>query len=163
MRLELTRAGDYAVRAMLALATHDAAGPLSSRRIAAEWGIPQRFLTQVLRRLAEGGLVEPVRGRHGGYRLARHPGEISLLDVIDTVEDAPIKGMCVLRGGLCRSDGTCLVHDTFMAAREGFLRPLGRRSLAQLVDVQAATSGRRSGPGTAGPGGALRGASGCSR
>lgn len=143
VRLELTRAGDYAVRAMLALATHDAAGPLSSRRIAKEWGIPQRFLSQVLRRLAEGGLVEPVRGRHGGYRLAHHPGEISLLDVVDTVEDAPAKGMCVLRGGPCQRDGTCLVHDTFTGAREGFRHSLGQRSLAQLVDGQEAVANPR--------------------
>lgn len=134
MRLELTRAGDYAVRAMLALASHDAGGPLSSRRIAREWDIPQRFLTQVLRRLAEGGLVEPVLGRHGGYRLARPTTAITLLDVISAVEETPVKGICVLRGGPCRGDGTCLVHDTFTGAREEFLARLGERSLAQLID-----------------------------
>lgn len=134
VRLELTRAGDYAVRAMLALAAHDAAGPLSSRRIAREWEIPQRFLTQVLRRLAEGGLATPVVGRHGGYRLARSPGQISLLDIIDAVEDPPTKGVCVLRGGPCRRDGTCLVHDTFTAAREDFLARLGEQSLAKLIN-----------------------------
>lgn len=142
MRLELTRAGDYAMRAMLALAAHDAAGPLSSRRIATEWDIPQRFLTQVLRRLAEGGLVEPVLGRRGGYRLAKPPAKISLLDVIDIVEPPPVKGICVLRGGPCRSDGTCLVHDTFTAAREAFLRPLGERTLAQVIGDRAAVANR---------------------
>jgi len=150
VRLELTRAGDYAMRAMLALAAHDAAGPLSSRLIAAEWDIPQRFLTQVLRRLAEGGLVEPVLGRNGGYRLAKSPAEISLLAVIDIVEPPPVRGVCVLRGGPCRSDGTCLVHDTFTAARAAFLRPLGDRTLDQVIGganqlaLHAAGSGRRS-------------------
>lgn len=133
MRLELTRAGDYAVRAMLALAAHDAPRALSSRRIAREWQIPQRFLTRVLRRLAERGLIEPVLGRHGGYRLARPAASITLLDVIDSVEAAPTKGICVLRGGPCQRDGDCAVHDVFTAARTDFLRRLGGRTLEQLV------------------------------
>ncbi|MBM4408330.1 MAG: transcriptional regulator, partial [Chloroflexi bacterium] len=52
MRLELTRRGDYAVRAMLALAAATAAdGPLSARRIASQMGIPARFVPHVLQDL----------------------------------------------------------------------------------------------------------------
>ena len=148
MRLELTRAGDYAVRAMLALAAHDAPRALSSRRIAREWQIPQRFLTRVLRRLAERGLVEPVLGRHGGYRLARPATSITLLDVIDAVEAAPTKGICVLRGGSCQRGGTCAVHDLFSAARADFLERLAARTLGHLVERHATTVP----PGTSGGG-----------
>lgn len=123
---------------MLALASHDdAPRAMSSRRIAREWQIPQRFLTRVLRRLAERGLIEPVLGRHGGYRLARPATSITLLDVIDAVETTPAKGICVLRGGPCQRGGRCAVHDVFTAARADFLERLSGRTLGHLVERDA--------------------------
>lgn len=133
MQLGLTREGDYAVRAMLALAAHESSEPLSSRRIAAEWGIPQRFLIQVLGRLSDRGLVTAVLGRNGGYRLGRPAAEISLLDVVAAIEEQPIDRRCVLRAGPCLPDGSCLVHEAFTAARNRFLGELATRSLDTVL------------------------------
>ena len=66
MRLELTKRGDYAVRAMLALARGSRNGLLSARRIADAMSIPVRFLPQVLSDLQHAGLVEAAPGRSGG-------------------------------------------------------------------------------------------------
>lgn len=133
MQLGLTREGDYAVRAMLALAARETSEPLSSRRIADEWGISPRFLIQVLGRLSDRGLVTAVLGRNGGYRLGRPASQISLLDVVTAIESQPIERRCVLRGGPCLPDGSCLVHEAFTAARNRFLEELGNRSLATVL------------------------------
>jgi Rrf2 family protein len=117
MRLELTRRGDYAVRAMLALAVADGEGWTSANRIAAEMAIPERFLPRVLRDLARAGLIEARTGRTGGYRLARAAAAVSLLDVIDAIEPPDEVPRCVLRGIPCGTDGRCLVHDAFDEAR----------------------------------------------
>ncbi|HYO41821.1 MAG TPA: Rrf2 family transcriptional regulator, partial [Candidatus Limnocylindrales bacterium] len=82
MRIELTKRGDYAVRAMLALARGNGNGLLSARRISDAMAIPVRFLPQVLADLGRAGLVEAAPGRSGGYRLTRDPSMISLLEVI---------------------------------------------------------------------------------
>ncbi len=146
LHLGLTREGDYAVRAMLALAARETSEPLSSRRIAEEWGIPQRFLIQVLGRLADRGLVTAALGRNGGYRLGRSAAEISLLDVVTAIEEQPIDRRCVLRGGPCLPDGSCLVHEAFTAARNSFLEELAGRSLvAVLRGGRLATDGRSQG------------------
>ena len=58
MRLELTRRGDYAVRAMLSLAAHNGNGWLSVARISAAMDIPERFLPRVMTDLVRSGLVE---------------------------------------------------------------------------------------------------------
>ena len=133
MQLGLTREADYAVRAMLALAGHDLSKPLSSRRIAEEWRIPARFLIQVLGRLSDHGLVTAVLGRNGGYRLGRPAAEISLLDVVTAIEEQPLERRCVLRGGPCRLDGSCLVHEAFTSARDRFLEELETRSLETVL------------------------------
>jgi Rrf2 family iron-sulfur cluster assembly transcriptional regulator len=133
MRLELTRRGDYAVRAMLALTAANGDGWTSAPRIAASMAIPERFLPRVLRDLARAGLVDAHAGRSGGYRLARPASAISLLDVIDAVEPPEPVPRCVLRGIPCGIDGRCQVHDVFDAARSAHRARLADASLATLA------------------------------
>lgn len=132
MRLELTRRGDYAVRAMLVLGRRSDGSLLSARRIAEEMDIPARFLPQVMGDLVRAGLVEAETGRNGGYRLARPAGEVSLLDVVEAVEGDSRRRTCVLRGGPCGLDGYCDVHDVFFAAQDAMLRTLAEADLAGL-------------------------------
>ena len=133
MRLELTKRGDYAVRAMLALARAPDGTLLSARRIAEAMDIPVRFLPQVLGDLSRAGLVVAAPGRTGGYRLARPAASVSLLDVIEAVEGDSRRRTCVLRGAPCGLDGYCDVHAAFYAGQEALLAALDGASLASLV------------------------------
>ena len=138
MRLELTHRGDYAVRAMLALSkSHPANGRLSVRRIAAEMSIPVAFLPQVMRDLVAAGLVDASTGRGGGYRLARPAVEISVLQIIESVEGDSRRTSCVLRGGPCGKDGHCDAHGVFFAAQDAML---DRLRLATLGDLGRPTA-----------------------
>jgi Rrf2 family protein len=133
VKLELTRRGDYAVRAMLALGR--ARGErLSTPSIAASMAIPVRFLPQVMGDLARAGLVASQAGRNGGYRLARPAAQIDLLSIIEAVEGDSRRRTCVLRGGPCRRDGPCDVHEVFFAAQDALLGQLADASLASVVD-----------------------------
>jgi Rrf2 family protein len=133
MRLELTRRGDYGVRAMLALAEHDSQDWLSVPRISAAMQIPEHFLPRVMTELARAGLVEGRPGRTGGYRLARPAATITLLDVIHAVEPEPDSRSCILRGGPCGLDGRCAVHEAFTVAREAMLQRLDTVSLDDVA------------------------------
>lgn len=133
MRLELTKRGDYAVRAMLALARGSGNGLLSARRISAAMDIPVRFLPQVLADLGRAGLVEAMPGRAGGYRLTRPATTISLLDVIEAVEGDSRRQSCVLRGAPCGTDGHCDVHDVFMDGQQALLSHFAGSMLADLA------------------------------
>jgi Rrf2 family protein len=128
--MELTKRGDYAVRAVLALARSTAR--LSVRRIAEEMSIPVRFLPQVMGDLVAAGLVEATTGRAGGYRLAQPVDAITLLDVVEAVEGDSRRRTCVLRGGPCGADGFCDVHDVFFEAQDAMLLTLGRARLSDL-------------------------------
>jgi Rrf2 family iron-sulfur cluster assembly transcriptional regulator len=133
MRLELTRRGDYAVRAMLALGQHSGDDWLSVPAVSAAMAIPERFLPRVMADLVEAGLVVGRRGRTGGYRLARPAVAISLLDIIAAAEREPDPRKCILRGGPCGLDGHCAVHDAFTGAREAMLDRLGATTLAEVA------------------------------
>jgi Rrf2 family iron-sulfur cluster assembly transcriptional regulator len=132
VRVVLSLRGDYAVRAMLAIATHAGEGWLSAPRIAERMAIPVRFLPHVLSDLSHAGLVVGQPGRTGGYRLALLAEEIDLLRIVEAVEDASLPPRCVLRGGPCGGDGRCAVHDAFAGATDALRAELGRWNLADL-------------------------------
>lgn len=133
MRLQLTRRGDYAIRAMLALGQAPDSTRLSVRHIAGSMDIPVAFLPQVMRDLVAAGLVEPTTGRSGGYLLSRRREDISVLEIIESVEGESRRISCVLRGGPCGRDGHCDAHDVFFGAQEAMLRRLADASLADLM------------------------------
>jgi Rrf2 family protein len=132
MRLQLSKRGDYAVRAMLALA--DAGGGLlTGPRIARESNIPASFLPQVMGSLVHAGLVHGLQGRTGGYRLALPAEEISLLRIVEAVEGDSRRTSCILRGSPCGVDGLCRVHPAFFAAQDALLSQLERATLGSLA------------------------------
>ena len=125
MRLELTRQGDYGIRAMVALAGRDGTDWLSVPRMSSQMSIPERVLPRVMAELVRAGLVEG--------RLAWPATSISLLDVIAALEPEPDPRACVLRGGPCGLDGRCAVHDAFTEAREAMFQRLDTVSLDDVV------------------------------
>lgn len=133
MKIELTKRGDYAVRAMLALAAGRDAGRLTGREIGERTGIPASFLPQVMADLSRAGLVTPTVGRIGGYRLGRSAARISLLEVIETIEGDSRRTTCVLRNGPCGVDGRCAAHEAFSAAQDALRDSLSETSLASVV------------------------------
>lgn len=83
--MQVTAKVDYAVRAMVELAAAGG-GPLKGEAIATAQAVPLRFLENILIELRHATLVRSQRGSEGGYRLARPADEITLADVIRTVE-----------------------------------------------------------------------------
>ncbi|MDA0267266.1 MAG: Rrf2 family transcriptional regulator [Cyanobacteria bacterium] len=87
MPFELSCKCEYVLLALLELATHHPTGDrLQIRQIATRQNIPERYLEQLLLVLRKGGLVQSMRGMHGGYLLARTPKEITLLEVLECIE-----------------------------------------------------------------------------
>jgi len=132
MRIELTRKGDYGVRTMLALARPDA-GQMTAARLAEATGVPPSLVPRLMGDLVRAGLVVNRRGRLGGYRIARPPADISLLDVVEAIEGDGRRRTCVLLGGPCRQEGSCEVHDAFFRAQEALFGSLASVSLDEVA------------------------------
>lgn len=132
MAIALGKHGDYAVRAMLDIARHWNGKPRKAREIAASMDIPAGFVRQVLAGLVSQGLLGSTAGPKGGYRLARPPEEITLLDIIEPREHYRSPDKCILRGGPCDWSGACPVHDAWSIAQLAFAQSLDATSLAQL-------------------------------
>lgn len=133
MELSLGRRADYALRAALDLARHD--GRRKSREIGEEMDVPMTFLPQIMAELVRAGLVDSHAGPKGGYVLARPAADISLLEVIESVEGDPASTECVLRGGPCRWEGICAMHVPWSQAQQAMLDQLAATSLADVAAI----------------------------
>lgn len=76
----------YGLQAMLELALNHGGGPVQIKAIARDQKVPIRFLEQLLLVLKKAGLIASLRGKNGGYSLAKRPSELSVLSVIEAFE-----------------------------------------------------------------------------
>ena len=75
----------YGIMASIELARHDRSTPLQAKAIAARQGIPSRFIEQILQGLKRAGLVRSLRGAQGGYTLAQDPTQITLAELVNSM------------------------------------------------------------------------------
>ena len=136
MRLQLTRRGDYAIRAMLLLAR----APdevLTGTEIAHRTDIPERVVTQVMGQLARAGLVKARIGRRGGYWLGEAGRATSILAIVSVIEGDARRERCVLSGVRCNAAKRCQVHDIFASAQEALISRLAEATLAAAISPDA--------------------------
>jgi Rrf2 family protein len=93
--MKLTRATSYALHAVAYMAAQKTDKPVASHKIAAERGIPERFLLKVLKPLVGERVLVSIKGPNGGYKLARSPNDISMLEILEAV-DGRIRGLSPL-------------------------------------------------------------------
>lgn len=114
----LTQTGEYALRAMAAMASAPGDVPLSAQDLSGVTDISPHYLSKVLRRLVLAGLLESRKGRGGGFTLAREPSEIRFMDVLAAVDAYPYDTHCVFGWGACNPDEPCSLHDTWLGMSE---------------------------------------------
>jgi Rrf2 family protein len=135
MPVTLGMHGDYAVRAAIDIARHWDGRSRKTREIAASMDIPIGFLKRILAEMVSQGLLISTAGPNGGYRLARSPETITLLDIIEPNEHLVFPEKCILRGGPCDWSEFCPIHDTWRCAQEAFADSLDTANLDQLARI----------------------------
>lgn len=134
--MKLSTRGRYGVRAMLELAMQSGKGPVPLRDLASRQEISAKYLEQLLIPLKGAGLVKSVRGARGGYLLSTDPSNISLYDIVRSLEGplAPVE--CVQDAQYCDRVGGCTVHMVWGDMGQLLVNFLSRITLAEMVERQ---------------------------
>lgn len=136
--MRLSTRGRYALRAMIDVAQHGAAGPVLRQEIADRQEISADYVAQLFRPLQSAGLVEGVKGPGGGYRLARDAAMISAQDVVQAVEGRVAVVHCILPGPngefTCHRAEHCVTHLLWKRLSESIADTLGSITLKDLAD-----------------------------
>ena len=131
--MKINRATDYGIRLMMYLAARP--GTIVPRaEVAQKMAIPAEFLAKIAQLLAKAGFIEIRKGRAGGYILARDPSQITLLDLVETLEGEISLNLCVGRPEACSFSPTCKVHLVWQAARKGLRDFLASIRLTDLIE-----------------------------
>nr|WP_228052008.1 MULTISPECIES: Rrf2 family transcriptional regulator [unclassified Sphaerospermopsis] len=133
MLVELSCKSEYAILALLEMATHYESGePMQIRQIAAQQDIPDRYLEQLLATLRRGGIVKSQRGSKGGYLLAREPWKISVFDILECLEGLDIK--TGEDDNNPKSVDSAIVEEIWQEARQAANAVLEKYSLQDLCE-----------------------------
>ncbi|MDO5643004.1 MAG: Rrf2 family transcriptional regulator [Paracoccus sp. (in: a-proteobacteria)] len=141
----LTQKMKYALKALIVLADEfgNGAKPLQIEEIARRSGAPKRFLEHILLDLRKEGVLASVRGRAGGYRLARAPETVQLEALLRRI-DGPLAPLpCLSRSAYqkcedCTDEAECRLRRVFAEVFWSYLLLLESLSLADLVGGKGA-------------------------
>jgi Rrf2 family nitric oxide-sensitive transcriptional repressor len=131
--MRLTGFTDFALRVLMYVGAKGES--LSTvEEIADSYGISRHHLTKVVHRLGQLGYLETIRGKNGGIRLARDPGEINLGAVVRQMEDDLTLVPCLPGGGpACRIAPACVLKGIVSGALSAFLQAFDGHTLADLL------------------------------
>mgnify|MGYP005837177391 CR=1 FL=1 len=136
--MRLTTYSDFALRTlMFAAARHPQLTSIAE--VAQSYGIPQGHVRKIVHELSRAGLLLSVRGRLGGFRLARSPAELRLDDIVRQTEtDFALAECFAPRAGGCRLQPGCRLQHALATACDAFLDSLAGWTLADLVEPRSA-------------------------
>jgi Rrf2 family protein len=131
----------YTIRALLHLADRYGEGPVQLSEIAERQNIPAKFLTVMLSNMRRAGLVETMRGREGGYWLAKPPQQVSYGEIVRLTRGSLGLVPCASRLAYrpcenCVSEDKCRMHRVMLMVRDETARILDGMSLADPVPAQ---------------------------
>lgn len=133
----LSVTSEHALRALMELARLPAGSWVLGRELARRARIPLNYLAKILLILRNVGLVEATRGQRGGYRLAKAPEEIFLVQVVDLFEGVRSRPGCFLgERHACNDQEACSAHALWKHVREMYLDFLTRTTIADIGQAQ---------------------------
>ena len=130
--MQVSRKVDYALRAVIYLASLPGSQPIPVSDIATRRGIPPKFLEKIIKDLIRAGLVLSHRGAHGGYTLARPPETVSFRDVIEAVEGPIAINQCVSERRDCSVLTSCNMQTVWQEGQRRMLDYFAATTLADL-------------------------------
>lgn len=130
--MRLTTRGRYAVTALLDLALQPAQQSITLAEIAKRQTISVAYLEQLFAKLKRSGLVTSTRGANGGYYLTRSAEQISILSIIQAVNETVDATRCDHKSN-CQNGAMCLTHDLWHELSNHIGDYLAKITLADLI------------------------------
>lgn len=138
--MKLSTRGDYAVRALLELASQPGREPVALTELAERTSISPKYLEQILMRLRSARIVDARRGANGGYLLARPADELMVGEVVRTVEGPLAPTPCASRtrhapcpAYRCPSEDACVMRDLWLEVRDAIAGVLDHTTFGELA------------------------------
>lgn len=131
--MQITRAADYAVRVAIHLATLPPGVKAQRAELSKFTDAPSSFLSKVLQRLVQSGLVSSSRGATGGFELAWGREDLTVLHLVEAIEGRTQLNLCLSDGPSCKRKTWCPGHPVWREAQNALLQVLGGALIINLA------------------------------
>jgi Rrf2 family iron-sulfur cluster assembly transcriptional regulator len=123
---------EYVIRGLAELVARESPDPVMIDELVNGTGLPRDFLAKLFQQLARAGIVQGVRGRGGGFMLAKRPEDVTLMDVVEAIEGKNTYDRCVVGLDRCNDQMPCAQHDLYKPVRQQLKNYLNSTTLADL-------------------------------
>jgi Rrf2 family protein len=148
----LSRTTQYAIQALIYMATQPRGAAILNRNIAESLGAPPTYLAKVLQNLCRGNLLYSYRGKQGGFCLQENGEKITLMQIVIITEGPGFTKDCVLGLKICNDKAPCPMHRQWYPIKQEIVKLLESQTLDilsaavmsgkyQLADLPAALMG----------------------
>ena len=138
--IRLTRQADYGIVILTHYAQSPAATTCNARELASDVHIPLPMVSKTLKALSRAGLLVSHRGAKGGYSLAREPEQLSVAEILESIEGPLALMECSAGPGHCGTESSCTVRAPWQRINRAVRGALEGMTLAELGQKDAACS-----------------------
>ena len=128
-----SRSAEYALRALVHIATLPPGEFTMAKTIAADANIPAPFLAKLLQDLTRDGFLKSNKGPGGGFRLSLPAEDLSMLRIVEAIDGPGRFDRCIGGAPECNDRVACGMHDSWKALRSRIIEYLGGTSVADLA------------------------------
>ena len=128
----------YGIRAVIYIASHSSVdNMIGIKQISADLDLPTPFLAKILQQLAKQKILNSSKGPHGGFSLLKDPRNITLLDVVNTIDGYDTFTNCIMHKGTCEGVASekkiCPLHDDYEKTRADLIKLFSKKTIYELV------------------------------
>lgn len=131
--MKITRACDYTIRALICMAKHPTGTAFMRSDLAKECNVPDSFLGKILQSLAKSDILISERGKKGGFKLGKEPKNISMFDVMTTVDGPLYINNCIDEKEGCCFLENCSAHEMWLDVQTALENKLKEYTLADIA------------------------------
>lgn len=128
-----SRTSQYAIQALIYIATQPSGEPVLNREVAAHLGVPSAYLAKIMQNLCKGNLLYSFRGRLGGFCLREGAEKTDLMQVLVLTEGKGFTDDCVLGLKVCSDETACPMHARWKPIKEKVVLMLHEQTLENLA------------------------------
>ena len=128
----------YGIGAVIYLASqHLSGGKTGIRKISGDLNLPTPFLAKILQQLAKQKILSSSKGPHGGFALLKDPREITLLDIVNSIDGKDVFTNCVMHNSSCegveKDKKKCPLHEDYQKTRSDIIHLFANKTIYDLV------------------------------
>lgn len=106
----------------------------NAEEVSKELKVPKEFVSKVLQILTSSGIVGSKKGKNGGFYLAKEPGEVKLIEIVEAIDGLDVFKSCVLGFPGCSIETPCPVHEKWGKLRDEMYKMLSDETLENLKE-----------------------------